>query len=86
MDLRLLLQLIGIVAYCLISLKQYFKKKNIYDIIICTCKEKNNFFNSSPMEEPKYAVQLQIPDQSIAQQQQHALINENAMDTRLVKN
>ena len=36
------------------------------------------------MEEPKYAVQLQIPDQSIAQQQQHALINENAMDTRLV--
>ena len=82
MDLRLLLQLIGIVAYSLINLKEYFLKKNIYDIIMCTCKE--FFFNSSPMEEPKYAVQLQIPDQSIAQQQQHALINENAMDTRLV--
>ena len=38
------------------------------------------------MEEPKYAVQLPIPDQSIAQQQQHVLINENAMDTRLVFN
>ena len=37
------------------------------------------------MEEPKYAVQLPIPDQSIAQQQ-HVLINENAMDTRLVFN
>ena len=83
MDLRLLLQLIGIVAYSLINLKEYFLKKNIYDIIICTCK-KFFSFNSSPMEEPKYAVQLQIPDQSIAQQQQHALINENAMDTRLV--
>ena len=83
MDLRLLLQLIGIVGYSLINLKEYFLKKNIYDIIICTCK-KFFSFNSSPMEEPKYAVQLQIPDQSIAQQQQHALINENAMDTRLV--
>merc|ERR1719195_1529399 len=40
----------------------------------------------SPMEEPKYAVQLQIPDQSIAQQQQHALINENAMDTSQTNN
>ena len=39
MDLRLLLQLIGIVAYSLINLKEYFLKKNIYDIIICTCKE-----------------------------------------------
>ena len=47
------------------------------------CIKKNQTFLYSPMEEPKYAVQLQIPDQSIAQQQ-HTLINENAMDTRFV--
>ena len=33
------------------------------------------------MEEPKYAVQLQTPDQRAHHSQQHQIGNENAMDT-----
>ena len=57
-------------CYCI--LKRLFVIKPILKSLI---------FLNSPMEESKYAVQLQMPDQRPPHPPQHSLTNDNAMDT-----